>query len=101
MNKEVDQEVSKMWRAFFLAIGISLIIVGAECMVVHKAVLAGERSAATDGSTPEVSTGSQEFKPPEWALMNRKADSGKTKFAAAARSGNATNRSFGRDFPSS
>ena len=67
MNKEVDQEVTKMWRAFFLAIGISLIIVGAECMVVHKAVLAGERSAATETSTTDVSVGSQEFKPPEWA----------------------------------
>jgi hypothetical protein len=29
-----------MWRAFFLAIGVTLCILGAECLVVDKAVLA-------------------------------------------------------------
>jgi hypothetical protein len=35
-----------MWRAIFLAIGITLCIVGAECTVVEKAVLAKSPTAS-------------------------------------------------------
>jgi len=69
-----------MWRAFFLAIGISMILLGAECMVVDKAVLAipSKESppppAATGYETifnsppPEVQTSKpKEIDPPDWA----------------------------------
>ncbi|MBI1246562.1 hypothetical protein GC197_01815 [bacterium] len=43
-----------MWRSLFLAIGITLIIVGCECLVVDTATVAG------DG-------GPRPFTPPDWA----------------------------------
>jgi len=42
-----------MWRAFFIAIGISLCIFGGECLVLDRAVL--ERS---ETATSETSSGS-------------------------------------------
>lgn len=48
-----------MWRAFFLAIGVSLVIIGAECLAVEKAVFAPRLGA--DASE------TREFSPPEWA----------------------------------
>ncbi len=60
-----------MWRAFFLALGICLCIWGVECLVVEKAVLAGEvRAAETDvesmfSATP--APAAREITPPEWA----------------------------------
>ena len=43
-----------MWRAFFLALGIYLCILGAECLVIDKFVMAGEQpaAAAETNSTP-------------------------------------------------
>lgn len=32
-----------MWRAFFLAIGMMLVIVGVECLVIDSATLAAEQ----------------------------------------------------------
>lgn len=61
-----------MWRAFFCAIGISLMLIGGECLVVEKAVLATGPKPAS-GSSPYLfapgpgTTTSQEFRPPEWA----------------------------------
>lgn len=52
-----------MWRAFFLAVGISLCILGAEAMVLHKAVLAAEKTP----EKPVPTTKPREIKPPEWA----------------------------------
>jgi hypothetical protein len=62
-----------MWRAFFLAIGISLVIIGAQCLVIDRVVLA-------NGTAPEVSQnsglfgaqtttgmGGKELTPPDWA----------------------------------
>jgi hypothetical protein len=43
-----------MWRSMFLAIGIILIILGAECLVVDTANVLLE-------------SGSQKLSPPEWA----------------------------------
>ncbi|PQO29481.1 MULTISPECIES: hypothetical protein [Pirellulaceae] len=43
-----------MWRSLFLAVGITLIIVGAECLVVDSAMM------ASDG-------GPKPFTPPDWA----------------------------------
>jgi hypothetical protein len=62
-----------MWRSFFLACGIAMLIVGAEFMVVERVVLAGGKSeaAASDsrffqlGQRPAVSK--KEIVPPDWA----------------------------------
>ena len=69
-----------MWRAFFLAIGISLCILGAECFVVEKAVFNLHRkkqTAAMQLQTPSYwqvpdylsipSSDTREFEPPDWA----------------------------------
>ena len=67
-----------MFRAFALAVGISLAILGAECLVIEKAVMAGSKSlaASTPASlelmqeqalpTTDVQT-PKEMIPPEWA----------------------------------
>lgn len=61
-----------MWRSFFLAAGITMCIWGAECLVVEKAILAGEakplqpENLGTYFSQPMAPT-AREFTPPEWA----------------------------------
>jgi hypothetical protein len=57
-----------MWRAFFLAVGLYGCLLGAECLVVDRAVLR-EKGSPTEGrSWLGVSAVSQrEFVPPEWA----------------------------------
>ena len=59
-----------MWRSLFLAAGIVLCILGAECLILDKAVLAQktdhpEQTASffTSPSTPAP----KEIKPPDWA----------------------------------
>ncbi len=49
-----------MWRALFLAIGVTLCILGAECMVLHKATLANPNK-------PSETVKRREVKPPDWA----------------------------------
>ncbi len=59
-----------MLRAFFLAMGISTCIYGAECLVVDRFVLAAEaKPAATQpGSLASPSARPpREIQPPEWA----------------------------------
>jgi hypothetical protein len=63
-----------MWRALFLAIGIYLCILGAECLAVERFELGGAdpEPAATPatlfGSPPgPVTTSSRDIEPPEWA----------------------------------
>lgn len=59
-----------MWRSFFLAIGVSLCILGAECMVVEKAVFAlpaGETEPASIYGPGQPGTVKHEVEPPEWA----------------------------------
>ncbi|HZN35386.1 MAG TPA: hypothetical protein VFB80_16270 [Pirellulaceae bacterium] len=70
-----------MWRAFFLAIGIYLCILGAECLVVDKFVMAAEKPVSAldptaappapatlfGGTTPAPLTMKKEIEPPEWA----------------------------------
>ena len=59
-----------MWRAFFLAIGISLCILGGECLVLDQAVLAAPIKAAKPGSEGQPDSnigGIREISPPEWA----------------------------------
>lgn len=67
-----------MWRSFFLAVGLTLCILGLECMFVQKAVLATSPNAlnsstqdfqnpyAADYGVP-VSTETGVIEPPEWA----------------------------------
>lgn len=52
-----------MWRAFFLAIGICLGLLGAECLVVEKVVLTTKGGASPPGAAKAV----REIRPPEWA----------------------------------
>jgi len=53
-----------MWRAFFLAFGLSLCLIGAECLVVDDFILAA-RYGGTAGDTAR--GGSRDVKPPDWA----------------------------------
>jgi hypothetical protein len=50
-----------MWRAFFLAIGVTLAVVGAECLVIDSATLVTGAAAAGQQYTQRV------VRPPEWA----------------------------------
>jgi len=70
-----------MWRAFFLAVGIYLCILGAECLVVDKFVMAGEvppseaeHNPAPPGpatlfgpTAPPTPTAKRDIEPAEWA----------------------------------
>ena len=54
-----------MWRAMFMALGLSAVILGLECLVVEKAVLARSTAAPVEGQ-PAVSA-PRDFIPPDWA----------------------------------
>lgn len=65
-----------MWRAFFLAMGITACVLGAECLVVDSFVLAEQPKTQQVESSPNTlfggSTGlpmsrPKVMKPPEWA----------------------------------
>ncbi len=45
-----------MWRSFFLAVGIYACILGLECLVIDKAIIAPREGAA----------GREEVVPPDW-----------------------------------
>ncbi len=56
-----------MWRAFFLAVGVFAILLGAQCLAVEKAIMHAQTkpSATTFGLTKSVQR--REMEPPEWA----------------------------------
>lgn len=57
-----------MWRAFFLAVGIAMSILGVECLVMDQAVLAPKTLAAEVATYSVTSTeASRTISPPEWA----------------------------------
>lgn len=61
-----------MWRAFFLAVGIYACVIGAECMVVERFVMAGERPQQPASPVPIFGAApfqkpAREVVPPEWA----------------------------------
>ncbi len=62
-----------MWRAFFAAIGAILLILGGECLVVEKAVLASAPQKVEaplspfDEPTSPRPPVNRELRPPEWA----------------------------------
>jgi hypothetical protein len=56
-----------MWRTFFLAVGVFLCILGAQCLAVDKFVLKGsEADARTDLLTGQKTVVHREISPPEW-----------------------------------
>jgi hypothetical protein len=63
-----------MWRALFLAIGIYMCIIGAECMAVERFELAGADvdpdappPATLFGAAPGPIAASRDIEPAEWA----------------------------------
>ena len=63
-----------MWRALFLAIGIFLCILGAECLVVDRFVMASEQPlpieetpATLFGAPPAGTLAKRDIEPPDWA----------------------------------
>ncbi len=63
-----------MWRAFFSAIGIVLLILGVECLLIDSAVLAAGvvddpmplQNAGLFGSAPAQMAQNRIFRPAEW-----------------------------------
>lgn len=61
-----------MWRSFFLAVGAFSMILGAECLICDKAILAANSEVAPPGLLAGTSSSAQsvqrrEIVPPEWA----------------------------------
>ncbi len=61
-----------MWRGLFLALGAFAIILGGECLICDKAILAAKNDVSAQGllANPSASAGSvqrREIVPPEWA----------------------------------
>ena len=52
-----------MFRAFFLALGLSTFLLGLECLVLEKAVLKARSNSAVE----QVAVSYREVRPPEWA----------------------------------
>ncbi|MDZ4848253.1 MAG: hypothetical protein SGI77_03090 [Pirellulaceae bacterium] len=63
-----------MWRAFFSAIGIVLLILGVECLLIDSAVLAAgvvddpmpRQTASLFGAAPMQAMSNRIFRPAEW-----------------------------------
>jgi hypothetical protein len=59
-----------MWRAFFLAIGVYLCILGVECLAVERVVLKVHDRSAAAGSLVDAASSQSQPKvviPPPWA----------------------------------
>lgn len=54
-----------MWRSLFIAVGLYAVLLGVECLVIDKAILARRENAAP-GSEQKVGR-SREFTPADWA----------------------------------
>ncbi|REK17529.1 MAG: hypothetical protein DWQ37_06085 [Planctomycetota bacterium] len=52
-----------MFRAFFLALGMTAFILGLECLVIDKAVL----QARSGNAAEQIAVSYREVTPPEWA----------------------------------
>lgn len=55
-----------MWKSFFLAVGISICILGGECMLIDKAVLAAGVKAPASNQEGTLTSGSRDYTPPDW-----------------------------------
>lgn len=56
-----------MWRSLFVALGCTACILGAECLVLEKAVLRSDAPAPTAGLFTANQPTRREIVPPEWA----------------------------------
>ena len=59
-----------MWRSFFMALGIYVCILGTECLIIDKAVLADKEEAPASGGgifSAKPVTKKKEYVPPDWA----------------------------------
>jgi len=63
-----------MWRAFFLAIGIYMCILGAECLAIERFELASREVEAPSSAPASLfasdtgpTTEARDIEPPEWA----------------------------------
>lgn len=56
-----------MWKAFFWALGLYVCLLGAQCLVLDRAVLS--RKEVVPSSMPFMSATerNKEFRPPDWA----------------------------------
>jgi hypothetical protein len=57
-------------KAFFLAIGVFAIILGVECLVLDRAVLAASQEPTISGFAERMASAPREFTPPEWAAWS-------------------------------
>jgi hypothetical protein len=53
-----------MWRSLFLALGVYACLLGAECLLIDKAVLTSPRST---GLMSSLNPAKREFVPSDWA----------------------------------
>lgn len=56
-----------MWRAMFIAIGVTACILGIECMLIDKAILVDRGDPAQQTSGVAAPAAKRELVPPEWA----------------------------------
>ena len=56
-----------MWRAFFLAVGVFSILLGAQCLAVEKAVMQGGKRPVANAFSFSKAPERREMEPPEWA----------------------------------
>ena len=56
-----------MWRAFFLSLGITSFLLGLECLVIDKAVMAASEDSGASGILQRAAPAYREIEPPEWA----------------------------------
>ena len=61
-----------MWRAFFLAIGVALILLGLECMVIERAEIATSSDSHNSSTSyasiydPVLIKSKRVIEPPDW-----------------------------------
>ena len=55
-----------MWRAFFLAVGICLLVMGVECLMIDNAVWADNTRDVAASSDYYRSAPAKVFRPKEW-----------------------------------
>ncbi len=56
-----------MWRAFFLAVGICLLLAGIEFLILEKVIMSTQGSGAMTQAAARLTPGAREFAPPDWA----------------------------------
>ncbi len=64
-----------MWRALFVAIGLTILIIGAECLCLDKATLAAPKTPPpaeiqSFGAVEPQAPASRDIVPPDWAAWS-------------------------------